>query len=92
MVEECEFQGQERREGTEMVASVLIMAVSIALLLYWFRYSCVLILSTRTTRDYSASVALANQLSFPEFRTVWRGPGRRISTRSRNPCLRPDSE
>jgi hypothetical protein len=47
-----------------MILSTLIIAVSIVLFLYWFRYSCVLILNTRTTRDYSASVATANQLSF----------------------------
>jgi hypothetical protein len=47
-----------------MVLSALIIAVSVVLFLYWFRYSCVLILNTRTTRDYSEGVAAANQLSF----------------------------
>ena len=36
-----------------MIISTLIIAVSAVLFLYWFRYTCVLILSTRTTRDYS---------------------------------------
>jgi len=31
---------------------------------YWFRYSCLLILSAETTRDYAADIATANQLSF----------------------------
>jgi hypothetical protein len=31
---------------------------------YWFRYTCMLILSARTTRDYAADIATANQLSF----------------------------
>jgi hypothetical protein len=31
---------------------------------YWFRYSCLLILSAQTTRDYAADIATANQLSF----------------------------
>ncbi len=47
-----------------MILSTLIIAVSVVLFLYWFRYSCVLILNTRTTRDYSEGVATANQLSF----------------------------
>ena len=47
-----------------MIASILIIAVSLVLFLYWFRYTCVLILNTRTTRDYGAEVAEANELSF----------------------------
>ncbi len=47
-----------------MILSALIIAVSTALFLYWFRYSCVLILSTKTTRDYTEEVAAANQLGF----------------------------
>lgn len=47
-----------------MVASIFIIAVSTALFLYWFRYTCVLILSTRTTKDYGTDVAAANRLSF----------------------------
>jgi len=31
---------------------------------YWFRYSCLLILSAQTTRDYAADIATANQLGF----------------------------
>ena len=33
---------------------------------YWFRYTCLLILSTKTVRDYAADVAATNQLSFLE--------------------------
>lgn len=50
----------------ELVATIVIMSSSVVLFGYWFRYTCLLILSARTTRDYAASVALANQLSFPE--------------------------
>jgi hypothetical protein len=49
-----------------MILSTLIIAVSLVLFVYWFRYSCVLILNTRTTTDYSAQVAAENQLSFAE--------------------------
>lgn len=33
---------------------------------YWFRYTCLLILTAKTTRDYAAQVAMANQLGFLE--------------------------
>lgn len=53
-----------------MLVSILIIAVSLVLFLYWFRYSCVLILNTRTTRDYSAEVAQTNQLCFVDVREI----------------------
>ncbi|MBI1894980.1 MAG: hypothetical protein HYZ57_02170 [Acidobacteria bacterium] len=51
-----------------LITSVFIIVVSVALFLYWFRYSCLLILSGRGSRDYAAHVASANQLSFLEAR------------------------
>jgi len=39
---------------------------------YWFRYTCLLILSAKTTRDYAADVAAANQLSFLQVQTELR--------------------
>ena len=57
-----------------MIASILIIAVSLVLFLYWFRYTCVLILSTRTTRDYGAEVARANQLSFVGIQNALQEP------------------
>lgn len=53
-----------------MITSILIMAVSMAAFAYWFRYTCILILSTRTARDYSAEVAAANRLSFAGVRNL----------------------
>ena len=49
-----------------MIASVLIIVLSVALFVYWFRYTCLLILSTKTARNYAGAVAEANRLSFPE--------------------------
>ncbi len=49
-----------------MIASMLIIVVSLALFLYWFRYTCVLILSTRTTKDFGAEIAEAHRLAFRE--------------------------
>ena len=56
----------------ELAATIVILASSLALFGYWFRYTCLLILSARTTRDYAGSVAMANQLSFPEVQSVLR--------------------
>ena len=50
----------------ELVATGIITASSIFLFGYWFRYTCFLILSAKTTRDYAAEVAMANQLGFLE--------------------------
>src|SRR5438552_17970357 len=49
-----------------MWVHVLFMAASLGLLGYWFRYTCLLILSVRSARDYAAGVARANALQFPE--------------------------
>jgi hypothetical protein len=57
---------------TELIATVVIMSSSVFLFGYWFRYTCLLILSARTSRDYAASIAMANQLSFLEVQAVLR--------------------
>jgi hypothetical protein len=48
----------------ESIATIVIMAGSVLLFAYWFRYTCLLMLHTRTARDYAREVATANQLSF----------------------------
>ena len=48
-----------------MFVSIVIIALSLMLFLYWFRYTCLLILSTKTAKDYTTQVAAANQLEFP---------------------------
>src|SRR5260370_8586545 len=47
-----------------MTASVLMIACSIVLFFYWFRYTCLLILSAKPARDYTLQVAAANELRF----------------------------
>jgi hypothetical protein len=47
-----------------MIASILIIVFSFVLFLYWFRYTCLLILGARSLKDYAGQVAAANQLSF----------------------------
>jgi hypothetical protein len=39
---------------------------------YWFRYTCLLILSAKTARDFAGQVAAANQLGFLEVQAQLR--------------------
>jgi hypothetical protein len=56
----------------EFVATIAIIVSSALLFAYWFRYTSLLILSARTTRDYATEVAMANQLSFLEVQSRLR--------------------
>ena len=49
-----------------MISSIVIIAFSLVLLVYWFRYTCLLILKTKTSLDYASSVVEANNLKFPD--------------------------
>jgi len=46
----------------ELVATAIITVSSALLFGYWFRYTCLLILSTKTARDYTREVAEINEL------------------------------
>ncbi len=59
----------------ESVLTVLIIAGSGFLFAYWFRYTCLLIVSAKTSRDYAADVATANQLGFLEVQAQLRAEG-----------------
>jgi hypothetical protein len=48
----------------DLIVTLIITVSSVLMLGYWFRYTCLLILSAKTTRDYAADIAIANQLSF----------------------------
>jgi len=56
----------------ELAVTVIIAAGSALLFGYWFRYTCLLILSAKTAFDYAGDVATANQLSFLEVQTRLR--------------------
>jgi hypothetical protein len=49
-----------------MPASAIMIVVSTGLLVYWFRYTCRLILNAKPARDYTQQVAAANELRFLE--------------------------
>jgi hypothetical protein len=52
----------------ETLVTAVITVSSILLFCYWFRYTCHLILTAATARDYATSVAQAHQLGFQEAR------------------------
>src|SRR5260370_34862849 len=56
----------------ELVATVTITPSSVLLFGYWFRYTCLLILSAKTARDFAAEVATANQLGFLQVQSQLR--------------------
>src|ERR1700675_140911 len=56
----------------EFVATITITVSSVLLFGYWFRYTCLLILSAKTTRDFAREVATANQLGFLEVQSQLR--------------------
>lgn len=49
-----------------MAFSIIIIVISAMLFVYWFRYTCVLILRTRDVRKYANQVAQVNHLAFPD--------------------------
>ena len=54
------------RESTviEALSSLSIIVISAALLGYWFRWMCLLILCTKTIRGHAGEVATAHRLNF----------------------------
>jgi hypothetical protein len=59
----------------ELIATVVITASSVLLFAYWFRYTCLLILSAKTARDYTGDVACSNRLRFPEVQAQLKQSG-----------------
>ncbi len=51
-----------------MISSGLIIAISALLLAYWFRYTCLLILCTKTSRNHAAAVAVKHKLAYETVR------------------------
>jgi hypothetical protein len=58
----------------EIAATITITVGSALLFAYWFRYTCLLILSTKTARDHTHAVAVANHLEFPEIQSQLHNP------------------
>jgi hypothetical protein len=58
-----------------MTFSLILAGISVVLFAYWFRYSCVLILRTRTAEDFSQEVCRANSMSFVQVRSAIEAEG-----------------
>lgn len=56
----------------ELIVTLVITVSSVLMFGYWFRYTCLLILSAKTTRDYAADIAAANQLNFLQVQSELR--------------------
>jgi hypothetical protein len=56
----------------EFAVTVILTVGSVALFGYWFRYTCLLILSAKTARDYAGDVVAANQLNFLQVQSQLR--------------------
>jgi hypothetical protein len=56
----------------QMLASVLIIAVSLVLFIYWFRYTCLLLLNGNAVTEHAGIVARANRLTFLDVRLALR--------------------
>lgn len=59
-----------------MLVGTLILFVLTLMAMYWFRYTCLLILRTQAAKDYSRVVAEANGLTFLENRRKLEREGR----------------
>lgn len=53
-----------------MIIPAAILLLTCLLFFVWFRYTCNLILSTRTSKDYSEPVAAANRLNYLKVQTA----------------------
>lgn len=62
--ETVQYSQYELLAITLMIFSLVMSAVSLGLFLFWLRYTCQLILSTKSARDYTRDVAEANDLRF----------------------------
>jgi hypothetical protein len=56
----------------ELLSTVAITTSSLVLFAYWFRYTCLLMLSAKTAQDYAHNVALTHQMSFLEVQSQLR--------------------
>ena len=59
----------------ELIATIIITAASLLLFGYWFRYTCMLIRSAKTTRDYVSEVAAFSELGFNHVQSQLRTGG-----------------
>lgn len=59
----------DRADNLVVSASIAFILISAVLFVYWFRYTCLLILSSRPTRDFARVAARQFDLAFVEVQT-----------------------
>jgi hypothetical protein len=67
-----------------MATGLLIITISVLLLVYWFRYACSLVLSTKRESDCIAHVAAVNGLTFLAVQTQLRTGDASLDTLSKS--------
>lgn len=73
-----------------MLATSLILGTSTALFFYWFRYTVILILRTRSSPEYAQKVAAANHLAFLGVRQSLHSPSENGDLRALFGALQQD--
>ena len=63
-----------------MAGSPLIVALAVGMLIYWFRYACALVLSTRIDSDSVSRVAVVNGLTFLDVQLQLHAGDRRLDS------------
>lgn len=57
-----------------MITGAIFIAVSLALLVYWFRYTCLMILSTRPAQDFARVAARRHGLNLMDVQASLSAP------------------
>jgi hypothetical protein len=66
------MSGTQPSSALELITTIAITAGSVALFLYWFRYTCMLILTAQSAHDYAGSLAETKGLEFPNVQAQLR--------------------
>ncbi len=53
-----------------MVTSIIIIVLSAAMFVYWFRYTCLLILTAKTPADHSGEITRSHRMQFAKVRVA----------------------
>jgi len=64
LLEQYGLRKRRRRNEELMLASLLIILFSVVLCVYWFRYTCLLLLNMNQDEEFAWQVAAANRLKF----------------------------
>jgi hypothetical protein len=73
-----------------LIANLFIIAGSSALLVYWFRYTCALILQREHSADYALKVASTIRLNFPQTEKALQADPRPPALDRLHECLEND--